>query len=119
MSKTITIDWKGGSRRIELQDPGEARRLKQLTLIPSPLAMTPASLAWINSTLVVGSELSKDEVESMPISDGFGLLSSVMNYWTDLKDEANAESDSDKPAVPELEGIELDDQGAVDVEDMR
>lgn len=118
MTKTITIDWKGGSRRIELQDPGKMKRLHHLATAPTPLQMDPKSLGWINATLVIGTDLGRDKVESMKVSGGFDLLGEVMGYWKGLRDGA-AETDSDKGGESPLEGIELDDQGAVDLGDMQ
>lgn len=121
MTKTITIDWKGGSRRIELRDPGEMKRMHHLATAPTPMKLSPASLAWINTTIKLGSELDIDTIEEMFLVDGINLLAEVLDYWRTLHD-GNLAEDTDKVGEEEeleFEGVELNEEGAVDLEEMR
>jgi hypothetical protein len=122
MSKETTIDWKGGKRRIELRIPDEKVRMHIMATAPTPLQMNPTSLGWINRVLVEGSSLNRATVESMQMDDGIGLLGEVIAYWGESEGanlNKEMEEDSDKVAGVNVEGLELDDQGAVDLEDMR
>lgn len=118
MTKTVTIDWKGGSRRIELQNPGKMKRLHHIATAPTPLKMSPKALAWMNTTILLGSELDMDTIESMRFTDGLGLLSEVLGHWGEQGDEQDDET-TDGDVQEALDGIELDDQGAVSLEDMQ
>jgi len=121
MTRTITIDWKGGSRRIELRDPGEMKRMHHLATAPTPMKLSPASLAWINTTIKLGSELDIDTIEEMFLVDGINLLSEVLAYWRTLYDESPAGNTDNggEGQTAEFEGIELNEQGAVDLEEMQ
>jgi len=121
VTKTITTDWKGGSRRIKLRDPGEMKRMHHLATAPTPMKLSPAALAWINTTIKLGSELEIDTIEEMFFVDGINLLSEVLNYWQTLQD-GSLTDDTDKVGKgeqPEFEGIELNEEGAVDLEEMQ
>lgn len=120
MTKTIKTDWKGSSRRIKLRDPGEKQRLHHLTAAPNPLKMSPSTLAWINATITMGSELEMESVESMYITDGIHLLSEVIGYWKELQDEESESSDKGvTEEETEFEGIDLNEDGAVDLDEMQ
>lgn len=79
--------------------------------------MTPKSLSWMNSTLVLGSELDKSGVEALTIENGFELLKEILDYWTEETEELGR--DSEKGESDSLRGFELNDEGAVDLEDYR
>lgn len=113
MTKETTIDWKGGSRRIVLQEPRKQLKMHILATAPMPLQMTPESLGWMNRVMVEGTDLSKQQVESMHMTDGLGLLNDVLSYWQ------TESEDSDKVAEVDVEGLELNEDGAVELEDMR
>lgn len=89
--------------------------MHQFAHAPDPLVMDPETLAWINATLTMGTELNRAEVEAMYYNDGANLLSTVINYWCELAET----DDTEKGAEQESIDFDLDDQGAVDLEDMR
>lgn len=113
MTKTISIDWKGGSRRIVLQEPEKRLKMHILATAPMPLQMTPEALGWMNRVMVEGTDLNREQVESMHMTDGLGLLNDVLSYW-----QTESEN-SDKVAEVDVKGLELNEEGAVDLEDMR
>jgi hypothetical protein len=79
-----------------------------------PLKMNPEALGWMNRAIVEGSELSREEVESLKIINGIGLFSEVIDYWN------QEHSDTDKAGEEiEVDGIELNDDGSVDLSNMR
>lgn len=122
MTKKTTINWKGGKKRIELKIPDKKVRMHIMATAPTPLQMNPTSLGWINRVLVEGSSLNKKAVEAMHMDDGMGLLGEIIAYWG-KSEEANLngeiEEDSDKVGGVNVEGLELNEDGAVELEDMR
>jgi len=119
MTKTITTDWKSGSRRVELQYPGDATVNEHTSLAPKPFKMSPRSFVWMHTTIELGSELEEDTINEMYFSDGLNLLSEVLGYWSDRRGGDEEETtDNGGGETLEFDGIELNEDGAVDLEDM-
>lgn len=118
MTRTITTDWKGGSRRIELQYPGDATVEQHVSSASKPFRMSPESFVWMHAAIELGSELEKDTINEMYFSDGLTLLSEVLGYWSELHDEGDEDTDKADGKTLEFDGIELNEDGAVDLEDM-
>lgn len=127
MTKTVTISDNRNTKQVELHDPGEKQRERHLIAGPNTLKMSPKHLAWLNSANSKGSELDMDEVADLSVSMGYSLFTEVTDYWMELRN-GNTNSDTNKiedelgdtdDEEKEFSGIELDDQGAVDLEDMQ
>jgi hypothetical protein len=115
MGKTITIDYKGGSRRVELQRPPEKKMIYRLAMAPVPIRMDYESLDWIIGTLAMGTDIPREQIEDMDITAGYPLFNDVINYWREVVDP-----DYDDSQVQELiEGMELNKDGSVDLEEMQ
>lgn len=122
MTKEITIDWRGGKRRIELKQPGEKVAMHHMATAPTPLEMSPKSLGWINRTINLGTSLSINQIENLTINDGYNLLTEILTYWEESGtfEVGETEETEEKDGIQEqLEAIDLNDDGSVDVEDMR
>ena len=125
MTKEITINWKSGTRRIELKIPGEKEAIHHMATAPTPLRMSPKSLGWINRTLALGTSLSVNQIEEMTVNNGYNLVTEVLAYWQEneafeIGEAEEAKETEEKDGIQEqLEAIDLNDDGSVDVEDMR
>lgn len=118
MTKTIKTDWKGGSRRIELRYPGDAVVKEHTSLAPKPFKMAPRSFVWMHTAIELGSELEEDIINEMYFSDGLGLLGEVLGYWSERRSEGGEDTDKADGEALDFDGIELNEDGAVDLEDM-
>lgn len=118
MTKTITTDWKSGSRRIELQYPGDEVVSRHTSSVPKPFRMSPRTFVWMYATIELGSELEKDTIKEMYFSDGLTLLAEVLGYWSERRSDEEENTDKGDGGALEFDGIELNEDGAVDLEDM-
>lgn len=118
MTKEITIDHKGGSRRVELQRPPEKKMIHRLAIAPAPIRMDFESLDWIVGTLAMGTDIPRNTIENMDITVGYPLFNEVIGYWRDGLDGELASDDDDSDLSDKIKGIELNNDGAVNLEDM-
>jgi len=113
MTKEITIDWKGGSRRIELREPDEVTKMHIWATAPVPLSMDLHSFQWIQRLILKGTGISQEELADLEMSDGIDLMKAVMDYWDDPHSD-----DTDKVGEEQID-LSINENGAVDLEDMQ